>query len=97
MCKKILFYLQIVGLCLAQTLLHNTNKNVDSKCLSDPEIKTNLITECVLECQRKQLHPIHKEDECFCVANECLFDEEELDTVQVPVVKQVENISKYVL
>ena len=80
----------------AQTLYKNSEKGVEKRCLQDPYVKTTLLTECVLECQRKQLHPIHKEDECFCVENECLVEEtEETNSTMTEIISRLDDIRKY--
>ena len=79
----------------AQTLYKNSERVVERRCLQDPYIKTSLLTECVLECQNQQLHPIHKEDECFCVENECLDQVIKIGTIHREVTSKVNPVSKY--
>ena len=86
-----------VKLNFAQTFFNKNKRNVQNNCLQNPFIKTRLITECVLECQRKELNPIHKEDECFCVAKECLAEEQEAYTTETNVALQQEAIGMLIM
>ena len=76
------------------SLFNSREKNVWKDCLESPFIETTSVTECVLECQRRQLISIHKEGECFCVENDCFNGTKGDEYKETQVIVPENTISK---
>lgn len=89
----IFIFMEIVW-CLFGDVYKASHLTVPNDCIKTPQMKTELITECVLECQRKHLLAILKDGICYCTTTDCKkFTSGDSTTAQIFTRRPVTNLA----